>query len=160
MNVDVARWTPRRSRACTTRGAHSQTRSTFLLNVIPNTVDRRVRQGRDPSGACSFALLFGFALSLRRRSRPAGGELHLTRSRTRYSSSSASSCASRPSARFGAMAFTIGKYGIGSLQQLAKLMGSFYLTCVLFIVVVLGLDRPLGGLSHLPLHRLHQGRAV
>jgi aerobic C4-dicarboxylate transport protein len=37
-----------------------------------------------------------------------------------------------------AMAFTIGKYGIGSLKPLAALMGSFYLTCVLFVLVVLG----------------------
>jgi aerobic C4-dicarboxylate transport protein len=36
------------------------------------------------------------------------------------------------------MAFTIGKYGIGSLASLGKLMGAFYLTCLLFIFVVLG----------------------
>src|SRR5262249_37356656 len=44
-----------------------------------------------------------------------------------------------PLGAFGAMAFTIGKYGIASLLPLAKLMGSFYLTCLLFIFVVLGL---------------------
>jgi aerobic C4-dicarboxylate transport protein len=38
----------------------------------------------------------------------------------------------------GAMAFTIGKYGIGALKPLAALMGSFYLTCALFITIVLG----------------------
>jgi aerobic C4-dicarboxylate transport protein len=38
----------------------------------------------------------------------------------------------------GAMAFTIGKYGVGALAPLAKLMGSFYLTCALFVIVVLG----------------------
>jgi len=43
-----------------------------------------------------------------------------------------------PLGAFGAMAFTIGKYGIASLLPLAKLMGSFYLTCALFIFVVLG----------------------
>jgi Na+/H+-dicarboxylate symporter len=36
------------------------------------------------------------------------------------------------------MAFTIGKYGVGALAPLAKLMGSFYLTCALFVIVVLG----------------------
>jgi aerobic C4-dicarboxylate transport protein len=36
------------------------------------------------------------------------------------------------------MAFTIGKYGVASLVPMAKLMGSFYLTCILFIIVVLG----------------------
>jgi aerobic C4-dicarboxylate transport protein len=34
---------------------------------------------------------------------------------------------------FGAMAFTIGKYGVGSLVSLAKLMGTFYLTCLVFV---------------------------
>ena len=43
-----------------------------------------------------------------------------------------------PIGAFGAMAFTIGKYGIGSLKSLAWLMGSFYLTCILFIFGVLG----------------------
>ena len=38
----------------------------------------------------------------------------------------------------GAMAFTIGRYGIDSLRPLAALMGSFYLTCLLFVLVVLG----------------------
>jgi aerobic C4-dicarboxylate transport protein len=43
-----------------------------------------------------------------------------------------------PIGAFGAMAFTIGKYGIASLAPLAKLMAGFYLTCVLFILLVLG----------------------
>lgn len=44
-----------------------------------------------------------------------------------------------PIGAFGAMAFTIGNYGLDSLVPLAKLMGSFYLTCLLFIFIVLGL---------------------
>ncbi len=47
----------------------------------------------------------------------------------------------------GAMAFTIGKYGIDSLGPLLKLMGSFYLTCVLFVVIVLGTVARLTGFS-------------
>ena len=43
-----------------------------------------------------------------------------------------------PLGALGAMAFTIGKYGLGSLTQLGQLMGSFYITCILFIVLVLG----------------------
>lgn len=43
-----------------------------------------------------------------------------------------------PLGALGAMAFTIGKYGLGSLAQLGQLMGSFYLTCLLFIVFILG----------------------
>ena len=43
-----------------------------------------------------------------------------------------------PLGALGAMAFTVGKYGLGSLAQLGQLMGSFYITCMLFIVIVLG----------------------
>ncbi len=43
-----------------------------------------------------------------------------------------------PIGAFGAMAFTIGKYGVGSLVQLGALMATFYATCLLFIFVVLG----------------------
>jgi aerobic C4-dicarboxylate transport protein len=43
-----------------------------------------------------------------------------------------------PIGAFGAMAFTIGKYGVASLLSLAKLMAAFYLTCIIFIVFVLG----------------------
>jgi aerobic C4-dicarboxylate transport protein len=50
-----------------------------------------------------------------------------------------------PVGAFGAMAFTVGAYGIGSLLSLAKLMGTFYLTCVLFILVVLGTIARLNG---------------
>src|SRR5262249_17526461 len=47
----------------------------------------------------------------------------------------------------GAMAFTIGSYGIAALRPLATLMGSFYLTCILFIFVVLGLIAAFTGFS-------------
>lgn len=43
-----------------------------------------------------------------------------------------------PIGAFGAMAFTIGKYGVGSLLSLGQLMGAFYLTCLVFIFVILG----------------------
>jgi aerobic C4-dicarboxylate transport protein len=43
-----------------------------------------------------------------------------------------------PLGALGAMSFTIGKYGLSSLVPLGKLMGSFYLTCILFIVIILG----------------------
>ncbi len=52
-----------------------------------------------------------------------------------------------PLGAFGAMAFTIGKYGIGSLVQLGQLMASVYLTCFLFVVVVLGLIARATGFS-------------
>ena len=52
-----------------------------------------------------------------------------------------------PIGAFGAMAFTIGKYGVGSLLSLGKLMGTFYGTCLIFIIVVLGTIARLHGFN-------------
>lgn len=58
-----------------------------------------------------------------------------------------------PIGAFGAMAFTIGEFGIGSLARLAALVGTFYLTSLLFVLVVLGLVGWLNGFSILALIR-------
>ena len=52
-----------------------------------------------------------------------------------------------PVGAFGAMAFTVGKYGIGTLLSLGKLMAGVYVTCLIFIVVVLGLILRICGLK-------------
>ena len=52
-----------------------------------------------------------------------------------------------PVGAFGAMAFTIGKYGVGTLANLAFLVGTFYLTSALFVVVILGLVARAAGFS-------------
>ncbi len=52
-----------------------------------------------------------------------------------------------PLAAFGAMAFTVGKYGVGSISSLGSLMGTFYIACVFFVVVVLGTLSRLHGFS-------------
>jgi aerobic C4-dicarboxylate transport protein len=58
-----------------------------------------------------------------------------------------------PIGAFGAMAFTIGKYGIGSIANLAMLIGTFYLTALLFVLVVLGAVARYNGFSVLALIR-------
>ncbi len=58
-----------------------------------------------------------------------------------------------PIGAFGAMAFTIGKYGIGSIANLAMLVGTFYLTSLLFVLVVLGAVARYNGFSILALIR-------
>ncbi len=58
-----------------------------------------------------------------------------------------------PLGAFGAMAFTIGKYGVASLANLAMLVGSFYITSLLFVVVILGLVARMCGFSVLKLAR-------
>jgi aerobic C4-dicarboxylate transport protein len=52
-----------------------------------------------------------------------------------------------PLAAFGAMAFTVGKYGFGSIVSLAKLMTTMYVTCFLFVFVVLGVISRISGFS-------------
>ena len=58
-----------------------------------------------------------------------------------------------PLGAFGAMAFTVGKYGLGTLGSLGYLMGSFYLTCLLFVFVVLNIIARLTGFSLVKLLR-------
>ena len=65
-----------------------------------------------------------------------------------------------PIGAFGAMAFTIGAYGLGSLVNLLQLIGTFYLTSILFVLVRARHHRPFRRLLDPALHRLHQGRTV
>jgi aerobic C4-dicarboxylate transport protein len=58
-----------------------------------------------------------------------------------------------PIGAFGAMAFTVGRYGVGSLLSLGKLMAGVYLTCLLFIIIVLGSILRLAGLRLVPFLR-------
>ena len=110
---------------------------------------------------CSSAILFGFALSASRARRASRWSSFIDQFvARRCSASSASSCELAPIGAFGAMAFTIGKYGIGSLLPLGKLMGCFYLTCLLFIFVVLGLIARWAGFSIFRFIALHQGGAA
>ena len=120
---------------------------------------RRLRQGRDPAGAAVRGAVRLRAAQVR-RARHAGVRLHREDCRTCCSSIVGIIMQVAPIGAFGAMAFTIGKYGVGSLLSLGKLMGTFYLTCLVFIFVVLGLDRALARLLDLEVHPLHQGRAA
>jgi aerobic C4-dicarboxylate transport protein len=52
-----------------------------------------------------------------------------------------------PVAAFGAIAFTVGKYGLGSLLSLGQLMGCMYLTCIGFVFIVLGVVARISGFS-------------
>lgn len=108
----------------------------FVLNIIPDSVFGAFAKG-DILQVLLFAILFGFALM-------ALGE----RGRTIRSFVDDAGHAifgviaivmkAAPLGAFGAMAYTVGKYGSQSLVSLAWLIGSFYLTAILFVVVVLG----------------------
>lgn len=117
----------------------------FLLNIIPSTFVDAFAKG-DILQVLLIAILFGFALSmLGERGRPVTRFIedisHVVFGVVGIIMKAA------PVGAFGAMAFTIGKYGIASLLPLAKLMGSFYLTALLFVLIVLGAIARLTGFS-------------
>ncbi|SFL57005.1 dicarboxylate/amino acid:cation symporter [Rugamonas rubra] len=119
-----------------TAKAKGQSTIDFVMNIIPNTVVDAFAKG-EILQVLLVAILFGFALSLiGERGKP------VTKLIDDLSAAIFAVVAiimkAAPVGAFGAMAFTIGKYGIASLKPLAALMGSFYLTCALFIFIVLG----------------------
>lgn len=113
-----------------------QTTTQFIMNIIPSTVVGAFAEG-EILQVLFFSLLFGFALH------KFGGRGTLVFDVIDKSSQVLFQIVGMimrvaPVGAFGAMAFTIGKYGVASLIPLAELMGTFYLTCILFIFIVLG----------------------
>jgi aerobic C4-dicarboxylate transport protein len=117
----------------------------FLLNIIPASVVDAFAKG-DILQVLLFSLLFGFSLAAMKET---GAEVVLFINKVSHALFGIVETIMKlaPIGAFGAMAFTIGKYGIASLAPLAKLMGSFYLTCLLFIFIVLGLIARFAGFS-------------
>src|SRR2546423_12475039 len=122
-----------------------QSTTEFLLNVIPNTVVDAFAEG-EVLQVLLFSVLFGFALhAFGTKGKPVF-ELIDKLSHVLFGIVGIIMKVA-PLGAFGAMAFTIGKYGLGSLLSLAKLMGTFYATCLFFIFVVLGIIAWLHGFS-------------
>src|SRR5262245_13776596 len=122
-----------------------QSTTEFLLNIIPYSIVDAFAKN-DILQVLFFSLLFGFALhSFGTKGKPVFDLIerlsHILFAVVGIIMKVA------PIGAFGAMAFTIGKHGVGSLAQLAKLMGTFYLTCLIFIVLVLGFVARLHGFS-------------
>jgi aerobic C4-dicarboxylate transport protein len=135
MNIDVSQLDTKSIAAYTAPGQMQGTVD-FLLHVIPSTVVDAFAKG-EILQVLLFAVMFGFALH------KFGGRgtlvfdfiekfSHVLFVIVGYIMKVA------PIGAFGAMAFTIGKYGVGSLLQLGQLMATFYATCLLFVFVVLG----------------------
>jgi len=116
--------------------AKAQSLTDFLMHIIPNTIVDAFAKG-DILEVLFVALLFGFALSaLGPRGRPL---VDLVDALTQAVFKVVGIVMKfAPIGAFGAMAFTVGKYGIASLGPLAKLILTFYLTCILFVLVVMG----------------------
>jgi aerobic C4-dicarboxylate transport protein len=116
--------------------AHGQSVVDFLMHLIPKTLIDAFAQG-EILQILVIALLFGSVLAtIGERGKPVTTFIEslsqvlfgIVRIVTKLA----------PIGAFGAMAFTIGKYGIGSLLPLLKLIGTFYLTSIVFVLVVLG----------------------
>ena len=108
----------------------------FLLHIIPENIVNALSNG-DLLQILFFAVLFGFALSgIGEKARPV---LSVIKSiETGLFAVVKIIMKVAPIGALGAMSFTIGKYGLGSLASLGQLMLSFYITCILFIIIILG----------------------
>ena len=128
-----------------TEAAKNHNTVDFLLNIIPTSVVDAFAKG-ELLQVLLFSLLFGCSLAAMKDT---GTEvlafIHKVSQVLFGIVETIMKLA--PIGAFGAMAFTIGKYGVASLLPLAKLMGSFYLTCLLFIFIVLGLIARFAGFS-------------
>jgi len=122
-----------------------QTTTDFLLNVIPNTVVDAFAKG-EILQVLLIAILFGFALHKLGDTGKLVFELNDKISKV-FFGIVGFVMKLAPIGVFGAMAFTIGKFGLGTLLSLGKLMGTFYLTCFVFVFLVLGLIAKFHGFS-------------
>ena len=123
--------------------AKAQTASEFLLHIVPNTVVDAFSKG-DILQVLLVSVLFGFALSVAGpRSKPLLDFLSMLTEVVFGIVTILMRLA--PFGAFGALAFTIGKYGIASLGPLVRLIGTFYATAILFVFLVLGVIARMAG---------------
>ena len=125
--------------------AHATTLTGFLLDIIPDTFVSALTAGSILQTLLA-AILFGIALAMvgDRAGRVIGALDQLSIVMFKVV---ALVMKLAPLGAFGAMAFTIGKYGVGTLANLAALVATFYVTSLLFVIVVLGLAARLAGFS-------------
>ena len=125
--------------------AHETTITGFLTGIIPDTFLSALTEGNILQ-VLFVAILFGIGLAMigERGERITAALEELS---TAVFKVVAIVMKAAPIGAFGAMAFTIGKYGVGTLANLAMLVGTFYLTALLFVIVVLGVVARLCGFS-------------
>ena len=116
--------------------AKAESLSQFLMHIIPRTLTAAFADG-DILEVLVVSLLFGFALSaIGERGKPL---LHIIESLTQTVFAIVNIIMwFAPIGAFGAMAFTVGKYGIAALAPLAKLIATFYVTSAVFVLLVMG----------------------
>ena len=128
--------------------AKAQSVTDFLMHIIPTTVVDAFAKG-DILEVLLVSVLFGFALAaLGSRCKPlvelfdalSAAVFGVVNILMKFA----------PIGAFGAMAFTVGKYGLASLGPLAKLIGTFWITSILFVLIVLGAIARLAGFRIFP----------
>jgi aerobic C4-dicarboxylate transport protein len=127
------------------QGAKAHGTIDFVLNVIPKDVADAFAKG-DILQVLFFSILFGVALAM---VKDAGKPVLEFIEGTSHVLFRVVAIVMRvaPVGAFGAMAFTVGKYGVGTLLSLGKLMACFYTTSLLFVILVLGLVMKWAGLN-------------
>ena len=117
--------------------AKAQTVTDFVLHIIPTTIVDAFTRG-DILQVLLVAILFGFALSAMGSRCKSVVELFDGMTHAVFGVVNIVMRLA-PIGAFGAMAFTVGQYGISSLKPLANLIATFYATCIFFVLVILGL---------------------
>jgi len=135
MNVDLSRVDASSVQQYVVQ-TESQTPAQFLLNIIPRTFVSALADG-NVLQVLLIAVLCGFALiRLGHRGKPMLDFIEASSHMLFMAVGIVMKAA--PLGAFGAIAFTVGKFGAGTLLSLGKLLGGFYLTCLIFIFGVLG----------------------
>ena len=136
MNIDASTLDTRLLANYTQPGSHLSTVD-FILNIIPKDIADAFAQGNILQ-VLFFAVLFGIALA--GLGKAGYSMLHWLDELMNVLFKIISLIMRvAPLGAFGAMAFTVGKFGIGSLLDLGKLMACFYATSLLFVIIVLGI---------------------
>ena len=135
MNVNVSALDTKAISAYTT-AAKAQNSVDFFMNIIPSTVVDAFAKG-DILQILLFSIMFGAALSMMGQTGKTLFNIINEFTHALFKMVDMIMKAA-PIGVFGAMAFTIGKYGIASLGPLGKLLGVFYLTCIVFVLLVIG----------------------
>ncbi len=135
MNIDPASLDVKSVESYMTQGKSLGVQD-FILNIIPENIINALSNGNILQ-VLFFSVLLGLALS---KIGPKGRSLLTAIKSIEEAMFAIIRIIMRvaPLGAMGAMSFTVGKYGLGSLVSLGELMGAFYLTCILFIIFILG----------------------
>ncbi len=128
------------------KAATEQSTVDFFLHIIPKTFTDAFTGSGDLLQVLLVAILFGYAMMQMGK---AGQAVHVFIEDASHIFFAMMNTIMKlaPLGAGGAMAFTIGKYGVAALKPLMALMGSFYLTCILFVAIVLGTIAALVGFN-------------